>query len=155
MNLVKRNLYNVVLVMDLSRIDSLALLTEIVRAFVARGIPVRFGFVPVLGESSEVSTMVAKVLWYLVDSVGRAGSMKFLDLVRLSISLARNDRSHLQFSSSTLLHRSSRMSRPAGPTLSSPLKLFSNPEEEHSHLSTISKRCTTTRSMAQSPARPK
>lgn len=81
MSTVAQNLYNVVLVMDLSRVDSLALLTEIVRVFVARGIPVRFGFVPLLGDSTEVSTLGAKVLWYLVDSVGRAGSMKFLDLV--------------------------------------------------------------------------
>ena len=86
MSLVGKNLYNVVLVMDLSRIDSVALLTEVVRAFVARGIPVRFGFVPYLGDSNEASTMVAKVLWYLVDSVGRAGSMKFLDLVSRSNS---------------------------------------------------------------------
>lgn len=91
MSTVAQNLYNVVLVMDLSRIDSLALLTEIVRAFVARGIPVRFGFVPLIGDAGEVSTMVAKVLWYLVDSVGRAGSMKFLDLVSDPVSISNFD----------------------------------------------------------------
>jgi UDP-glucose:glycoprotein glucosyltransferase len=86
MNLIGRNLNNVVFVLDLSQPAALALLTNNVRQFISRGIPVRFGVVPQVGaagENGNVSTMVAQVLWYLVEAVGRAPAMGFCGDVRL------------------------------------------------------------------------
>ncbi|GAA5951905.1 hypothetical protein JCM21900_004180 [Sporobolomyces salmonicolor] len=81
MNLIAKNLNNVIFVLDLSQPAALALLAENVKQFVSRGIPVRFGLVPVVGESGEaesVETMLAQVVWYLVDALGRAPTMSFL-----------------------------------------------------------------------------
>lgn len=80
-----RNLNNLILVVDLARRDSLVLLGDTIRTYIARGIPVRFGMVPLLGlgdrlgEETTTGGMVAKVVWYLVETVGRAQAMQFLN----------------------------------------------------------------------------
>lgn len=83
MNLIARNLNNVVLALDLSNVRSLTTLTKNVAGYIARGIPVRFGVVPIISddapEHGSVKNDVAKVLWYLVDAIGRARTMVFLD----------------------------------------------------------------------------
>lgn len=81
MNLVARNLHNVVLVVDLSKIEHLLLISESIREFITRGIPVRFGLVPQFGKHDEISTMVAQVVWYLTDVVGRSPVMKLMSEV--------------------------------------------------------------------------
>ncbi|GAA5860419.1 hypothetical protein JCM1840_000253 [Sporobolomyces johnsonii] len=81
MNLIAKNLNNVVFVLDLSQPAALALIAETVKQFVSRGIPVRFGLVPLVGElgdADSVETMLAQVVWYLVDALGRAPTMSFL-----------------------------------------------------------------------------
>lgn len=86
MNLVRRNLHNVVFVLDLSQPSALAVISDSVRGFIARAIPIRFGLVPVVSmehESNDVSALVAKVLWHLVERYGRASAMQFCSSVRL------------------------------------------------------------------------
>ncbi|KAK4053247.1 killer toxin resistant protein [Microbotryomycetes sp. JL221] len=82
MNLVRRNLNNVVFVLDLSRASNLLLLAENVRQFISRGLPIRFGLVPQVAldgtdsqERHQASPAVAQVLWYLVDRAGRAAAL--------------------------------------------------------------------------------
>ncbi|KAL8279773.1 hypothetical protein RQP46_007868 [Phenoliferia psychrophenolica] len=80
MSQIGRNLNNVVLVLDLARPASLLLVTESVKAFVSRGIPVRFGLVPQVSaiDEADPSTAVASAMWYLVDMIGRSKTMAFL-----------------------------------------------------------------------------
>ncbi|KAM0749302.1 hypothetical protein T439DRAFT_327029 [Meredithblackwellia eburnea MCA 4105] len=83
MNLLARNLHNLVLILDFSRPDHLRLITESVKTYVSRGIPVRFGVVPLLAprggaEVDDLSEKMGAVTWYLVDTVGRGGTMGFL-----------------------------------------------------------------------------
>lgn len=83
MNLVARNLNNVVLLLDLSQPSALLLVAENVRMYVSRGIPLRFGLVPLVGEHGSAAERVARVVGYLVDTVGRAGAMEFMGEVSL------------------------------------------------------------------------
>lgn len=81
MNRVARNLNNIVFVLDLTQPEALALVVEHIKQFVGRGIPVRFGIVPIVGPSSEddsLQTLMAQVTWYLTDALGRAPTMHFL-----------------------------------------------------------------------------
>ncbi|BGP32069.1 killer toxin resistant protein [Rhodotorula toruloides] len=81
MNLVARNLNNVVFVLDLTQPEAISLVVEHIKQFVGRGIPVRFGVVPIVGPSSEdnsLQTLMAQVTWYLTDALGRAPTMQFL-----------------------------------------------------------------------------
>ncbi|GAA6062062.1 hypothetical protein JCM10212_003560 [Sporobolomyces blumeae] len=88
MNLVARNLNNVVFVLDLSKPSSLALVSQNLKQFVSRGIPVRFGLVPIVSAEygpDGVETELALVLWYLVEAIGRGPTIQFLaDLARAS-----------------------------------------------------------------------
>ncbi|GAA5851766.1 hypothetical protein JCM9279_004400 [Rhodotorula babjevae] len=99
MSQVAKNLNNVVFVLDLSQPVSLALITENVKQFVSRGIPIRFGVVPLvspLGAEDAVETHLAQLLWYLTDAVGRGPAMTFLASLqkaangqRVTVELAR------------------------------------------------------------------
>ncbi|GAA5830729.1 hypothetical protein JCM11251_001055 [Rhodosporidiobolus azoricus] len=111
MNLIARNLNNVVFVLDLSQSAALSLLTENVKQFVSRGIPVRFGVVPLVnteGAEGAIETQMAQMVWYLVDALGRTPAMKFLsdiykaspdrpiseDLLRRAYAILRNKDQH-------------------------------------------------------------
>ncbi|GAA6009058.1 hypothetical protein JCM11491_005730 [Sporobolomyces phaffii] len=79
MNLVARNLNNVVFVLDLSRPSSLVLVAQNIKQFINRGIPVRFGLVPLVGEDDEsIETEMAQVVWYLIEAAGRGPTIRFL-----------------------------------------------------------------------------
>ncbi|GJN89390.1 hypothetical protein Rhopal_002370-T1 [Rhodotorula paludigena] len=81
MNQVAKNLNNVVFVLDLAQPDSLALVTENIKQFVSRGVPLRFGLVPLVnptGTKNRTESHIAQALWYLTDHAGRGPTMKFL-----------------------------------------------------------------------------
>lgn len=83
MSQIAKNINNVVLVVDLSFPSVLTLLSENINGFISRGVPIRWGVVPVIGEEGDMSTMIAKCLWYLVEESGRGTAMAFLTDVSL------------------------------------------------------------------------
>ncbi|BGP48159.1 killer toxin resistant protein [Rhodotorula kratochvilovae] len=85
MSQIAKNLNNVVFILDLSQPASLALITENIKQFISRGVPIRFGVVPVvspLGAEDAVETQLAQLLWYLADAVGRGPAISFLSSVQ-------------------------------------------------------------------------
>lgn len=70
-----------VFLLDLSQPASIAHITLNIRQYISRGVPIRFGVVPVVGHfgDSSVSTLMAQMLWYLTDTAGRASTISFLD----------------------------------------------------------------------------
>ncbi|GAA5943995.1 Kre5p [Sporobolomyces koalae] len=82
MNLVARNLNNIVFCLDLSQPSSLVLVTRTVKQFINRGIPVRFGLVPLVtsvASPDSIENELALTLWYLVDAVGRGQAIRLLE----------------------------------------------------------------------------
>lgn len=75
------NLFNVVLVLDLSQPGSLYYIASTVSNIIQRGNPIRFGIVPMAGQGE--SEKMARLIWYLVDRYGRAKAMGFLKNVGL------------------------------------------------------------------------
>jgi UDP-glucose:glycoprotein glucosyltransferase len=85
MHQIARNLNNVVFLLDLTQPNTIGLITNSIKTFIARGLPIRFGIVPIVSEEADdgaVEAHVAQVLWYLVDAVGRSPAMNFLAQVR-------------------------------------------------------------------------
>ncbi len=82
MSLVAKNLFNLVLVLDLSQPDQINFIVDLVPQYIARKIPVRFGIVPVVAEEGhevdDPATAVGAVMWHLVDTVGRSMTLKVL-----------------------------------------------------------------------------
>lgn len=88
MNLIARNLFNAVLVLDLTHLDALSLVADTVAQYVSRGVPLRMGLVPIVAdvdapEEVQLPTEVANAFWYLIEKVGRARTMAFLGQVSL------------------------------------------------------------------------
>jgi hypothetical protein len=77
---IRRNMYNVVVVFDLSRPSSLRFITNTLSMLIDRMVPVRFGIVPIV--ETEDSVKMAKVFYYLVQNYGRRATMRFFDSVR-------------------------------------------------------------------------
>ncbi|KAJ6562664.1 glycosyltransferase family 24 protein [Mycena capillaripes] len=79
---VKLNMFNVVLVFDLSHPASLNTITGAVASIISRGFPFRFGIVP-LAESEDGAKM-ARLFYHSVRNYGRKRTMSFLQKVGAS-----------------------------------------------------------------------
>ncbi|KAJ7485860.1 glycosyltransferase family 24 protein [Mycena latifolia] len=76
---IKRNLYNVVLVLDLSQPSSVQTITGAVASIIGRGFPFRFGVVP--AAQSEDGAKMARLFYYSVRKYGRKRTMGLLKQV--------------------------------------------------------------------------
>ena len=77
---IRRNMYNVVVVFDLSRPSGLRFITNTLSMLIDRLFPVRFGIVPIV--ETEDSVKMAKVFYYLVQNYDRRATMGFFGSVR-------------------------------------------------------------------------
>jgi hypothetical protein len=77
---IRRNMYNVVVVFDLSRPSSLRFITNTMSMLIDRLFPVRFGIVPIV--ETEDGVKMAKLFYYLVQNYGRRTTMGFFSSVR-------------------------------------------------------------------------
>ncbi|EIN08165.1 glycosyltransferase family 24 protein [Punctularia strigosozonata HHB-11173 SS5] len=73
---VKLNLYNVVLVLDLSKTSSHGFIGNAVWNIINRNFPLRFGVVPMV--ETEDGEKMAKIFYYLIQTVGRAKTIEFI-----------------------------------------------------------------------------
>ncbi|KAF9461692.1 glycosyltransferase family 24 protein, partial [Collybia nuda] len=73
---VKLNLYNIVLVVDLSQTSSLTFIGGPVANIIDRNFPLRFGVVPI--AESEEGTRMARLFYYLVQNYGRRKTIEFI-----------------------------------------------------------------------------
>ncbi|KAF5357223.1 hypothetical protein D9756_006756 [Leucocoprinus leucothites] len=93
---VKHNLFNTVLVMDLSQTSNVHFLATAVANIVNRGLPFRFGVVPMIDD--EDSLKIAKLFYYMINNYGRKKTLAFLgDLVDIQLPLEAQP-SHISFS---------------------------------------------------------
>ncbi|KAJ7032380.1 UDP-glucose:glycoprotein glucosyltransferase-domain-containing protein [Mycena alexandri] len=76
---IKLNLFNVVLILDLSRPASLNMITSAIAGIISRGLPFRFGIVPL--PESEDGAKMAKLFYHSVRNYGRKRTMGFLQKV--------------------------------------------------------------------------
>ena len=97
---VRLNLFNVVLVLDLSRIQALNLLVGPMSTIIDRNIPLRFGLVPstesedgkstcsppdiLYIEEADLGKKMAQLLYHLIEKYGRKKTLDFLKLVGLN-----------------------------------------------------------------------
>ncbi|KAJ9095762.1 hypothetical protein QFC19_007475 [Naganishia cerealis] len=82
---VRKNLWNAVLVLDLSSKTGLTTISQTVSNFIRRGFPFRFGVVPwVDRQASSPSAIMARLISHMIKSHGRGQTNDFI------ISLLRN-----------------------------------------------------------------
>ena len=97
---VKANLFNVILVVDLSKISTLNFLAGAVSSIINRDIPLRFGMVPVSDSEDGQSILprfgvvlkrlaltgrkMAKLFYHLISNHGRRKTLEFLSAVSSS-----------------------------------------------------------------------
>ncbi|KAI5117547.1 hypothetical protein M0805_004373 [Coniferiporia weirii] len=73
---IRQNLINVVVVADLSQMGSLNFIAAPISNIINRGFPIRFGVVP--SVETEDGRKMARLFYHLIDTYGRAKTMKFL-----------------------------------------------------------------------------
>lgn len=83
---VRRNMYNVVLVLDLARPSSLDFISHTLSMLIDHSYPVRFGIVPIV--ETEEGLKMAKMFYHLTQNYGRQQTMRFFNSV-LSMCLYR------------------------------------------------------------------
>ncbi|KXN87330.1 UDP-glucose:glycoprotein glucosyltransferase [Leucoagaricus sp. SymC.cos] len=93
---VKHNLFNTILVMDLTQTSNVHLLATTVANIVNRGLPFRFGLVPMIDD--EDSLKIAKLFYYMINTYGRRKTLAFLgELVDIQLSVEEQPK-HIPFS---------------------------------------------------------
>ncbi|KDE08402.1 hypothetical protein MVLG_01438 [Microbotryum lychnidis-dioicae p1A1 Lamole] len=116
MNSVALNLNQAIFILDLTQPATLQLLTRQVQNFVSRGVPIKFGLVPKLGQSGgqdgEESTeqTFAKVFWYLTEAIGRGGTMSFLGQLLDTLDTDRVTAPHLRKTYETFISENTHLS---------------------------------------------
>ncbi|KAK0458728.1 UDP-glucose:glycoprotein glucosyltransferase-domain-containing protein, partial [Desarmillaria tabescens] len=80
---IKRNIFNVVLVLDLSQTNALTFIGGAVANIIERSFPFRFGIVPSI--ESEDGLKMARLFYFLVDNFGRKKTMGYLKKAILSL----------------------------------------------------------------------
>lgn len=74
---LRRDLFNLVIPVDLTQKNDTVTVVRQLHDFVKRKIPIRFGFVPL--SSTEASERQAKVIYHLVETYGLAAMMTYLE----------------------------------------------------------------------------
>ena len=77
---VRRNMFNIVFVLDLSRPASLHFISNTMSMLINRSYPVRLGIVPVV--ETEDGAKMARLFYYLMQNYGRIATMRFFGSVR-------------------------------------------------------------------------
>ncbi|CAK5263208.1 unnamed protein product, partial [Mycena citricolor] len=98
---IKLNMFNIVLVLDLSSPASLNMITGAVANVVSRSFPLRFGIVPI--TETEDGKKMAKLFYHGVKNYGRKRTMSFLTSVMNSITDGKLDWDAIRFAFSTEL----------------------------------------------------
>ncbi|KAF7724618.1 hypothetical protein EC973_000862 [Apophysomyces ossiformis] len=75
---IKRNIYNLLMIENLTSASSLLRIQEDVQAMVKGGTPIRFGIIPIVGPHHSAETIAAKILHHLVAEHGKSYGMNFL-----------------------------------------------------------------------------
>ncbi|WVW83270.1 hypothetical protein I302_105289 [Kwoniella bestiolae CBS 10118] len=80
---VRKNTWNLVFVFDLAQVSSLDIIANSISPMIQRGLPIRFGVVPMFDtEKEDISAQMAKIFHYVVKTFGRGSTRDFLaDLV--------------------------------------------------------------------------
>lgn len=81
--MVRRDIHNVVIPLDLADAKDIEMLVETLQAFVKRKIPIRFGIVPL--PNSELAINQAKILYHMVETYGLAAALAHLKHVSLGL----------------------------------------------------------------------
>ncbi|CAG8465787.1 2505_t:CDS:10 [Scutellospora calospora] len=87
MRYIRRNLFSVLFVLDLSSVGSLKIITEYVNMIIAREIPIRFGVVPMFSDDQSNS----RIFYYLVDQYSTSFAMNFLTQIYSEIHKSPKD----------------------------------------------------------------
>ena len=77
---VRRNMFNVVFVLDLARPANLHFISSTFSMLINRSYPVRLGIVPIV--ETEEGAKMARVFYYLTQNYGRIATMRFFGAVR-------------------------------------------------------------------------
>ncbi|KAK0716699.1 UDP-glucose:glycoprotein glucosyltransferase-domain-containing protein [Apiosordaria backusii] len=74
---VRKNMFNLVAPVDLTKPDDVSVIIEQLLVFMKRLIPVRFGFVPLTPTGEAIDQ--AKVVYYLLENYGLAATVAYLE----------------------------------------------------------------------------
>ncbi|WVQ98589.1 hypothetical protein IAU59_005718 [Kwoniella sp. CBS 9459] len=75
---IRRNTWNLIFVLDLAQVPSLEIISSAVSPMIQRGLPIRFGIVPMFEPGqNNISAQMAKVFHYVVKTFGRGATRDF------------------------------------------------------------------------------
>ncbi|WRT66985.1 uncharacterized protein IL334_003951 [Kwoniella shivajii] len=75
---IRKNTWNLIFVLDLAQVSSLDIIANSISPMIQRGLPIRFGVVPMfqLGQD-DISSQMAKIFHYVVKTFGRGSTREF------------------------------------------------------------------------------
>ncbi|KAI4595123.1 hypothetical protein KJ359_007098 [Pestalotiopsis sp. 9143b] len=91
---VRKDLFNLIVPVDFTNPEDVALVVEQLRAFITRLLPIRFGLVP-LTPTPEAEQQ-AKVIYYLIENYGLASLMTYLEACNTGKQLTKVDQSKFE-----------------------------------------------------------
>lgn len=78
---IRRNLWNVVLVLDMSDRSAISAIAQTISTLIQRNLPLRFGVVPMIGDEDDSSLAMGRLMRWSVANLGRAQTIQWLRAV--------------------------------------------------------------------------
>ncbi|KAI8384821.1 UDP-glucose:glycoprotein glucosyltransferase-domain-containing protein [Radiomyces spectabilis] len=85
---IRRNVYNLLMIEDLSTLTSLNRIKDDIQHMIKQGTPIRFGIMPLVdADEYSASTITAKLLHYVITEYGKSQGMTFLNEIANKLSI--------------------------------------------------------------------
>lgn len=107
---VRKDIFNLVLPLDLSDLQDVELIVEQLSSFVKRKLPLRFGLVPL--TSTKAAIQQAKIVYYLFDTYGVTAAVAYLEAFYASKGAASSTKANFEAATKDRKTRADKITKP-------------------------------------------
>ncbi|RHZ80246.1 hypothetical protein Glove_138g61 [Diversispora epigaea] len=81
LRMIRKNIFSILFILDLSSPENLEIIAEHINAFILRDTPLRFGLVPLFSKDQHDSIAISRIFYYIVDQFGPSTVKKFFKTI--------------------------------------------------------------------------
>ncbi|RHZ48667.1 hypothetical protein Glove_543g33 [Diversispora epigaea] len=81
LRMIRKNIFSILFILDFLSPDNLDIITDQVKTFISRNIPLRFGLIPLFSKDQPDAIAISRIFYYIVDQFDSSIVMKFFEMI--------------------------------------------------------------------------